>query len=426
MGLINQAGLFSGAGLVDRAGLYNEAGLYVPGSFSGLATNPVLAYEAESSMLADGGVPAAQGDGISTLDDLTANSIDATQTTATHQPIAFDAANGGPFARFDGSNDRMSFTLAESITNGTVFFATKKGSYAANLNLAAGTHDFSGNKISDNYVFSNDLVALYLFDYELSETQIAERKSYFVTKGAVEDYGSETDFFLAWFGCSSLTSFPLIDTSSGTNFGYTWFGCSSLTSFPLIDTSSGTSFREAWHGCSSLTSFPLIDTSSGINFFTAWSHCSSLTSFPLIDTSSGTNFSVAWSHCSSLTSFPLIDTSSGTNFGYTWFGCSSLEDFPAGFFDNWNPSSIINGVFNLTWDGCSSLTSQSVENILTSIDASGIWATNDGTSSGTTLNDPVIDIDYDVSTGSLSAATTTAITSLKGKDWEININGTLQ
>ena len=354
MGLINQAGLFSGAGLVDRAGLYNEAGLYVPGSFSGLATNPVLAYEAESSMLADGGGPAAQGDGISTLDDLTANSIDATQTTATHQPIAYVNSVDGTFARFDGSNDRMSFTLAESITNGTVFFATKKGSYAANLNLAAGTHDFSGNKISDNYFFSNDLVALYLFDYELSETQIAERKSYFVTKGAVEDYGAQNSFSYAWRLCTSLTSFPLINTSSGNDFKFAWLDCTSLTSFPLIDISLG------------------------------------------------------------------------RNFQLTWRNCTSLEDFPAGFFDNWNPSSIFNGVFNQTWDGCSSLTSQSVENILTSIDTSGIWATNDGTSSGTTLNDPVIDIDYDVSTGSLSAATTTAITSLKGKDWEININGTLQ
>jgi hypothetical protein len=52
MGLINQSGLFSGAGLVDKAGLYNEAGLYVPGLFSPLSLNPLLAYEAESSMVA--------------------------------------------------------------------------------------------------------------------------------------------------------------------------------------------------------------------------------------------------------------------------------------------------------------------------------------------------------------------------------------
>ena len=41
--------------------------------------------------------------------------------------------------------------------------------------------------------------------------------------------------------CSSLTSFPLINTSNVTNFGSNgggaWQGCSSLTSFPEIDTS---------------------------------------------------------------------------------------------------------------------------------------------------------------------------------------------
>ncbi len=400
MGLINQSGLFSGAGLVDQAGLYNESGLYVPGSFSPLSLNPLLAYEAESSMLADGGGAAAQGDGISTLDDLTANSIDATQTTANHQPIAYDAANGGPFARFDGSDDRMSFTLASPITNGTVFYATKKGSYAANISLNAETHDFSGNKISDNYLFPNDLVALYLFDYELSETQITQLKSYFVTKGAVEDYGAVVIFLRAWRDCSNLTSFPLINTSLGTDF------------------------RFAWRDCSSLTSFPLIDTSKGIYFSGTWQFCSGLTSFPLINTSSGTEFSQAWQTCSSLTSFPLIDTSKGTVFNFAWASCSNLTDFPSGFFDSWNPASLGSGVFSATWRNCSSLTSQSVENILTSIDTSGQYATDTGASGGTALADPVIDIDYDGS--GLTAATTTAITNLKNKDWGININGTLQ
>lgn len=353
MGLINQYGLFSGAGLVDQAGLYNESGLYVPGSFSPLSLNPLLAYDAESSMLATGGGAASQGDGIATLDDLSDNDIDATQTTANHQPIAYDADNGGPFARFDGSDDRMSFTLASPITNGTVFFATKKGSYAANLNLAAGTHNFSGNKISNNYLFSNDLIALYLFDYELSETQIAERKSYFVTKGAVEDYGAQNIFAYAWRRCTSLTSFPLINTSSGNDFKFAWLDCTSLTSFPLIDISLG------------------------------------------------------------------------RNFLLTWRNCSSLEDFPEGFFNNWNPSSITNGVFNETWERCSSLTSESVENILVSIDNSGQHATTTGASGGTALGDPEIDIDYDIATGLLTSATTTAIANLQGKGWGIRINGTL-
>jgi len=37
-----------------------------------------------------------------------------------------------------------------------------------------------------------------------------------------------------------------------------------------------------------------------------------------------------------------------------------------------------------------------------------------------------IEIDYNVATGALTAPTTSAITSLKGKNWTITINGVLQ
>ena len=228
------------------------------------------------------------------------------------------------------------------------------------------------------------------------------------------DTSSGTTFQNAWLNCSSLTSFPLIDTSSGTNFSSTWSGCFNLTSFPLLDTSSGTNFQGAWYNCSSLTSFPLIDTSSGTNFYQAWRNCSSLTSFPLIDTSSGTSFYVAWLDCSSLTSFPLIDTSNGTTFYAAWNGCSSLTTFPAGFFDSWTGTPA-NNCFVVAWDNCSSLTATSVENILNSIDTSGQSAPASGVD---------ITIDYDAGTGTPSVST--AVTNLKSRGWAITLNGVAQ
>lgn len=93
-------------------------------------------------------------------------------------------------------------------------------------------------------------------------------------------------------------------------------------------------------------------------------------------------------------------------------------------FDNWSPTSLAEGVFSQTWDGCTSLTAQSVENILTSIDTSGVYGTDTGLSSGTQLADHTIDIDYDGT--SLSSATTTAIANLKNKDWAIKINNVIQ
>ena len=66
---------------------------------------------------------------------------------------------------------------------------------------------------------------------------------------------------------------------------------------------------------------------------------------------------------------------------------------------------------------CGALTTTSVENILVSIDTSGVSAPATNTE---------ITIDYNVSTGALTTPTTDAITSLKGKSWTIKINGVLQ
>ena len=106
-----------------------------------------------------------------------------------------------------------------------------------------------------------------------------------------------------------------------------------------------------------------------------------------------------------------------------WYSCAALTDFSADVFANWNPSSISSGVFNGTWKFCS-LTAQSVENILTSIDASGHFATTNKLAGGTPLGDAGIDIDYNGDP--LTAATTAAITSLKSKGWGIFINNVEQ
>ena len=185
------------------------------------------------------------------------------------------------------------------------------------------------------------------------------------------DTSNVTDFSRAWGDCRSLTSFPLIDTSSGTNFGSgfntgAWHRCLSLTSFPLIDTSNAITISNAWNSCSNLTSFPLIDTSSVTNFSQCWAFCGSLTSFPLIDTSSGTNFQQTWLSNGSLTSFPLIDTSSGTIFDRAWSVCSSLTSFPANAFDS-NIATNYLSAFTST-----NLTTQSIDDILVSLDTSGV------------------------------------------------------
>ena len=230
------------------------------------------------------------------------------------------------------------------------------------------------------------------------------------------DTSSGTSFAFAWYSCSSLTSFPLLDTSSGTNFTNAWQGCSSLTSFPLLDTSAGTNFHAAWASCFSLTSFPLLDTSAGTNFYGAWQSCSSLTSFPLLDISAGTNFASAWAFCSSLTSFPLLDISAGTNFSGAWYICSSLTTFPANFFDAWGATPVADCFLN-TWYNCTALTQTSLNNIVASLAVSGKAAPATGTA--ITLNGAPL-----LTTMQADSAFITAINTLKSRNWTPTYKGT--
>jgi hypothetical protein len=59
-----------------------------------------------------------------------------------------------------------------------------------------------------------------------------------------------------WNNCTSLTSFPQIDTSSVTTLASTWGSCTNLTSFPSINTENATDIRSVWENCSSLETVP--------------------------------------------------------------------------------------------------------------------------------------------------------------------------
>jgi hypothetical protein len=211
-----------------------------------------------------------------------------------------------------------------------------------------------------------------------------------ISASDIGHFENVVSFSQAWFGCESLTSFPLIDTSSGDSYTQTWRGCDLLASFPLINTSNATTFNSTWRGCNSLTSFPLIDTSNINNFGGTWRDCVGLTSFPLIDTSSGTVFNNAWRSCILLTSFPLINTSNASSFNSTWNGCSSLTSFPpietgnaTGFNSTWTDCVLLTSFplidtssgedFYRTWRSCSSLTSFPLIDTSSATDLGQTW-----------------------------------------------------
>ena len=180
------------------------------------------------------------------------------------------------------------------------------------------------------------------------------------------------NFNLAWYDCTSLYDFPLLDVSSGSNFNGAWNGCSNLTYFPPLNLKNGTNFGSfsegglgSWGNCCGLTTFPAMDFSSGVNFQTTWAYCKNLSTFPEVDLSSGRVFDGTWAGCEALSSFPALNLSSGVNFWSTWSDCTGLINFPANMFDNCQTN-----YFPNTWFNCA-LSQQSVDNILVSLDTSG-------------------------------------------------------
>ena len=275
---------------------------------------------------------------------------------------------------------------------------------------------------------------------------------------------SSTTLSYSWYGCSGLSNFGAIQAPVCTDFSNAWLGTSALTSFPA-DAKLGTevtnvNFTDAWRS-SGLTSFSTpLPTATG--FTRAW-FASSITSFDLDILPEGIAFSATWQQTNlssfhtklpkaisleyawynnpQLTEFTVESLPECVNNYWAWRSCnltsfstslpktrqvseawrnnSNLTDFSAEVFANWNPSVISNYVFHDTWKGCTSLTAQSVENILVSIDASGKYGTATGAAGGGSI-DSGIDIDYDGTT--LSAATNSAVDSLKAKGWSIIVN----
>jgi len=152
------------------------------------------------------------------------------------------------------------------------------------------------------------------------------------------------------YGCSSLNSLSVPDTSGLTSVG-TYFmnryayGCSSLTSLSVPDTSGLTSVGNYFmayyaNGCTSLTSLSVPDTSGltsvGDYFMASYAYnCSSLTSLSVPDTSGLTSIGASFMRsyadgCTSLTSLSVPDTSGLTSVGNYFmnryaYGCSSLN-----------------------------------------------------------------------------------------------------
>ena len=369
----------------------------------------------------------------------------ATQATANDQPVS-----DGFKVTFADNSDHLDIpqvTLAAGDSYAWMVCGTSLGTFAYKLTVSSQTElSLLGHLGYTGYRKAGDLYGIILLPESATGADIEAARKLLIDRGAA-DGTTAGSIRTDWYNRDDIVEFKHLNTSSVTASDYAWYSCQALEKFPALDLSNSSTLNNAFFGCTALSDFGAIQADSCGDFTAAWQGTTALTSFPagakLGTEANNVNFTAAWQQ-SGLTSFPSnIDLSKGATFSNTWrstnlssystpivlgtnlnqafYLCGQLTDFSSNVFENWNPASLTSGVFHNTWKFCVKLTAQSVENILTSIDASGKYGTATGAAGGGAI-DSGIDIDYNVATGSLSAATNTAVTSLKAKGWSIIVN----
>ena len=293
-----------------------------------------------------------------------------------------------------------------------IFTITRAGAGPVTYDIDWGDGT-TGNSTNVNHTYTQT----GFFDIGITTTNayIFQLKSDNTSYGSVIAYAAKNTFSMTTsqpvindLEFLSSLSYPNAAFATLTSMQQSFSNLPNLREFPLLDLSSCTNFDSTWNGSSSLKSFPACDVSSGTNFRAAWRSCFSFKSFPVIDVSNGTNFEQSWQFCRNLTTFPALNFSSATTFRVCWNRCNQLSSFPANMFDS--TGTLASNAFHSAFQYCS-LSAQSIENILTSLDTNG--------ATGIQLH---IDQGNSAAYSTWSSAAQTALSNLQGKSWTVSYN----
>lgn len=142
----------------------------------------------------------------------------------------------------------------------------------------------------------------------------------------------------------SLEECPEIDFSNVTLMTSTFNYCNTLTLIPVtLNTSNVISMEGLCMYCTSLVTFPLLDTSNNTNFFRAFDNCTSLVNFPQLSIPKVTNMKNMFRACESLSNESLNNIlamlASATSYNSTktlaFIGLSSAQATTCTGLSNW-------------------------------------------------------------------------------------------
>lgn len=151
---------------------------------------------------------------------------------------------------------------------------------------------------------------------------------YFINNHQGDGQPSCYEVFADFKGTDLSPIVETIDTSECTDFGKAFYGCTNLTSIPLLNTTKGTNFSSMYYNCSKCTTFPAINTSKGTNFSSMHQKCSALRQYPSYDLSNAENTSYMFKECKNIKGDFTFDLPKCTNAEHMFsaeYGVSDLE-----------------------------------------------------------------------------------------------------
>lgn len=137
-----------------------------------------------------------------------------------------------------------------------------------------------------------------------------------------------TNMSVAFSGCRSLRTIPLLDTRKVTTFFAAFTGCLSLHTVPCISTSSATTTYQMFRTCYALNDVPRFDMRNVTNCVQMFENCKSIESIPMFDISNVTNMASIVAG-SGIKKFPMLDTSKVTNMSGLFLNCPKIKEMPA-------------------------------------------------------------------------------------------------
>lgn len=150
------------------------------------------------------------------------------------------------------------------------------------------------------------------------------------TTDVYDVYKSGTDFTNLLYRSTNIVEVLGANTTEITTMYMAFSGCTSLTTVNLFDTSNVYRMREMFSGCESLTVIPLFNTSNVRYMEFMFHYCTSLTTVPLFDTSKVTNMNYMFGECVNVQSGALAlyqqastQTNPPSNHNGTFYDCGS-------------------------------------------------------------------------------------------------------